>query len=127
VAQVSQPRFLEMIAPPDEERAFWAAYVNELFSARLTKDDLLSTLHCMLDFAENMPIATHDPADWGERILIIESEDDATFDAQARACLKALYPKAAVHTFRGGGHSPATTRRAEFFQVVRQFLGRAER
>lgn len=122
IAQVSQPRFLEMIAPPDEERAFWTAYVKELFSERLTKDDLLSTLHCLLDFAENTPLSAEDLADWGKRILIIESEDDATFDANARARLKALYPNAVVHSFQGGGHSPATTRRAEFFHIVRRFL-----
>jgi pimeloyl-ACP methyl ester carboxylesterase len=122
VAEGSRGTFLSMIAPPESERAFWAAYVDELFSVRLSKADLLSTLNCMIDFAENYRLLPDDLADWRERILIIEAEDDVTFDATARGQLKALYPAAQVHTFRGGGHSPATTRREEYFGLVKRFL-----
>lgn len=118
----SKAYFVQMIAPPDDERAFWTAYVDELFSERLGKDDLLSTIACMLDFAENLPLSPDDLADWPGRLLIIESEDDATFDADARARLKALYPAARVHTFAAGGHSPATTQRETFFALVREFF-----
>ncbi len=122
LAQVSQARFLEMIAPPDSERAFWAAYVEELFTERLSRADQLSTVRCLLDFAHSYPLSPDDLADWGERILLIEAEDDATFDAEARARLRALYPGARIHRFEAGGHSPATTRREEYFSLVRNFL-----
>jgi lipase len=118
----SKAYFVQMIAPPDDERAFWTAYVDELFSERLTQDDLLSTVVCMLDFAENVSLAPDDLAGWPGRMLIIESQDDATFDADARARLRALYPGARVHTFAAGGHSPATTQRETFFALVRQFF-----
>lgn len=118
----SKAYFFQMIAPPDDERAFWAAYVDELFSERLGKDEVLSTIACMLDFAENFLLSPDDLADWPGRLLIIESEDDATFDADARARLKALYPAARVHTFAAGGHSPATTQRETFFALVREFF-----
>jgi pimeloyl-ACP methyl ester carboxylesterase len=122
VAEFSKGRFVEMIAPPDAERAFWTAYIDELFSVRLSKADLLSTIHCIIDIADNYALASHDMASWQNRILIIESEDDATFDETARARLKTLYPGARVHTFAGGGHSPATTRRDEYFKLVSAFL-----
>ncbi len=118
----SKAYFVQMIAPPDDERAFWTAYVDELFSERLNKDDLLSTVACMLDFAEHVPLAPDDLVNWPGRMLIIESDDDATFDADARARLRALYPAARVHTFAAGGHSPATTQRGAFFALVRQFF-----
>ncbi len=122
VAQVSKTNFIKMIDPPETERAFWTAYVDELFTQRLGKDDLLSTITCLLDFAENHPLTPDDLKDWPGRVLIIESADDATFDAAARAQLKSLYPTARIHTFEAGGHSPATTRRSEYFALVRDFM-----
>jgi len=122
VAQVSKANFVKMIDPPEAELAFWEAYVDELFSQRLGKDDLLSTIACLLDFAENHPLSPDDLKDWSGRVLIIESADDATFDAATRDRLKNLYPTARIHTFEAGGHSPATTRRAEYFALVRDFM-----
>lgn len=122
VAQVSKSNFVKMIDPPEAEYAFWEAYVDELFTERLGKDDLLSTITCLLDFAENHRLTPDDLKDWPGQVLIIESADDATFDAAARAQLKALYPTAQIHTFEAGGHSPATTRRHEYFGLVRDFM-----
>jgi pimeloyl-ACP methyl ester carboxylesterase len=122
VASVSKSNFLDMIAPPDAERAFWTAFVDELFSERLSKDDQLSTIRCLLDFVENYTLSPADLADWVGRILIIESDNDATFDAAARDRLRMLYPAARIHTFAGAGHSPGTTRRDEFFALVREFF-----
>lgn len=122
VAQFSKANFVKMVAPPDEELAFWTAYIDELFSQRLGKDDLLSTVSCMLDFAENTVLSPDDLANWTGSVLIIESADDATFDADARARVRALYPNARVHTFAEGGHSPGTTQRDTFFKIVREFL-----
>ncbi len=122
VASVSKPNFIQMIDPPEDERAFWTAYVDELFSERLGKNDQLSTIQCLLDFVDNYALTPDDLKQWAGRLLIIESEDDATFDAAARERLRNLYPMAEVHTFEGGGHSPGTTRRDEFFAVVREFF-----
>jgi pimeloyl-ACP methyl ester carboxylesterase len=122
VAEFSKGRFLEMVAPPEDERAFWTAYIDELFSLRLGKADLLSTLNCMIDLANHYALSPNDLPDWKGRILVIEAEDDATFDENARVRLKTLYPTARIHTFTGGGHSPATTRREEYFALVSGFL-----
>lgn len=124
VAEFSKGRFLEMVAPPEAERAFWTAYIDELFSLRLGKADLLSTVNCIIDFADNYQLSPDDLAGWQDRILLIEAEDDATFDAAARARLKTLYPAAQIHTFSGGGHSPATSRREDYFALVSAFLKR---
>jgi pimeloyl-ACP methyl ester carboxylesterase len=96
--------------------------VDELFSQRLTKNDQLSTVLCLLDFVERGDLSPDDRAGWEGRILLIEADDDATFDAQARERLRGLYPMAAVHTFHGAGHSPGTTKRDEYFMLVREFF-----
>lgn len=126
VASVSKPAFLQMIAPPEAESAFWTAYVDELFSERLSKEDQISTALCLLDFVENYHLSPDDLKDWVGRILILESEDDATFDAATRDGLRALYPTALVHTFADAGHSPGTTQRDIFFSIVRTFFETGE-
>ncbi|NWF70313.1 MAG: alpha/beta hydrolase [Chloroflexi bacterium] len=111
-------RFYQMVAPDESESAFWKAYLAELFGARLNKEDVLSTYRCLLDWAENMTLA---PLDW-PHVLIIESADDATFAPAQRAAVKALYPRAHVYTFAQAGHSAATTQRATYFRLVREFI-----
>jgi pimeloyl-ACP methyl ester carboxylesterase len=121
VREGAKMRFYEMVAPPEHESAFWKAYIEELFSQRLDKEDLLSTYRCLLDFAEHY---TLEPIEQ-PKTLIIESEDDATFGKQQRDAVKALYPHAQVHTFRNAGHSAATTQRETYFQIVREFIGQS--
>ncbi len=118
----AKDRFLAMVAPPDDERAFWQAYIDELFTHRLDKDDLLSTLACILDFADNYRLAPADLSGWNGRILILESDDDQTIGEPARQALHSLYPQARVHTFYGAGHSPGTTQREAYFAQVKAFL-----
>jgi pimeloyl-ACP methyl ester carboxylesterase len=114
----AKERFYQMVAPLEAESAFWRAYLDELFSVRLDKADLLSTYRCLLDFANHytLPPISQPPT------LIIESEDDATFGKAQRDAVKALYPKAALHSFQNAGHSAATTQRETYFRVVREFI-----
>ncbi len=110
------------IAPPDHEAIFWRAYLNELYTERQGKADILSTYHCLIDFMLNQQFSPDDLHDWQGRILIINSDNDATFGAEVQTQLQALYPTAQTHTFIGAGHSPGSTRRDEYFALVRTFL-----
>lgn len=110
------------IAPPDEEAAFWRAYLNELYSTRLNKADILATYECLLDYMQNYVFKPDDLADWGERVFIFNSDNDATFGTQVQDSMTRLYPHARVHTFAGAGHSPGSTQRETYFSLVREFL-----
>jgi pimeloyl-ACP methyl ester carboxylesterase len=121
VREMAQPQMFAMIAPPEAELQFWRAYVRELFEYRLGKEDLLSLYRCMIDFMR-MQFTPSDFAAWGERILLIDSADDATFGATEQRRLQALYPAAKVHTFSQAGHSPASTQRDVFFDLARTFF-----
>lgn len=114
------------IAPPDHEAVFWRAYLNELFTARLGKADILSTYHCMVDFMLNSAFTPDDLRAWQGRILMIDSDNDATFGTDVQAQLRALYPSAHTHTFKGAGHSPSSTQRDAYFALVRDFLLKSE-
>lgn len=115
-------RLLTIIDPPADSREFWRAYLAELFGGRLSKQEALSTLRCMVDFADNGPRHADDLPGWQGRTLLIDSADDHTFDAAAQAALRALLPAMSVHTFTDAGHSPAMTKPDEFFALVRTFV-----
>jgi pimeloyl-ACP methyl ester carboxylesterase len=122
VTQVAQEQMLNIIAPPESDHAFYRAYLNELYTYRVDKQALLSTYRSLLDFAENWKLSSDDLADWQGAMLILESDDDATFDESVRSRVRLLYPFAGTQVFHGAGHSPGTTQRDKYFEVVKSFL-----
>lgn len=110
------------IAPPDEESAFYRAYLDELYSERLNKNDIMTMYDCIIDYMANADFSPDDLSDGGASMLILGSADDQTFDRGAFERLTQLYPKAQTHLFENGGHSPASTQRDAYFARVREFL-----
>lgn len=122
VREGAKLRMLDILQPSPVEVPFWQSYLNELFSVRLGKADMLSTYACMLDYMTQYTFTPHDLAAWQNRILILDSDNDATFGPEVQAQLKALYPSALGYTFQGAGHSPGSTQRDTYFTLVRNFL-----
>lgn len=122
----AKERFLYMIGPNAEEETFWRAYLDELFTARIGKDHLLASVQCIRDFAMSYRLKPNDLLNQYETVLLIESDNDDTFSGEQREAVKRMYPQAQVYTFSGAGHSPGTTRRAEYFATVRAFLNGEE-
>ncbi|PJF29736.1 MAG: hypothetical protein CUN52_06905 [Phototrophicales bacterium] len=112
----------ETIAPHEEKVDFTRAFVDELYSQRLNKADLISTQRCLVDFHTQYHFTADDLAGWGGHIYVLESDNDATFDETVRAKVRELYPNAIHYVFHGAGHSPATTQRDLYFRVVKDFL-----
>lgn len=109
------------IAPPAEKEAFYRAYLDELFSERLGKEDIVSTYNALIDYM-GRDYNTDDVADWSGEMLILDSDNDATFGEATRQAMYRLYPNAERHTFTGAGHSPGTTQQDAYFRIVREFL-----
>lgn len=122
VREMAKSTMFDIIAPPEDMQAFYRAYLDELYTERVNREELLSTYHCLLDFANNYTLSADDLKDWGGQTLILESGDDATFDAQTRERVRQMYPNAKTHIFENAGHSPAMTQRETYFQVVKDFL-----
>lgn len=114
-------QFYRIMQPPPAEGAFWRAYLHELFVQRMSKKELLSTLDCMVDYM-GQGFRPDDLAEWPGQVLIIDAEDDATFDVAASGALRDLYPAAQTYTFAQAGHSPASTQKEQFFALVRSFF-----
>lgn len=122
VREGAKIRFYDMVNPPQSESNFWKAYLDELFSVRLNKQDILSTYYCLLDYVSNYHFEPQDLDNWHGEILILDSDDDNVFEASSRQTVNNLYPQAHTHTFSNAGHSPASTQRDIYFEIVRKFL-----
>lgn len=84
----------------DEERAFWTTYYLESSLGDRTRNQL----EIVLDYLRHQQFGPDDLANWPGAMLIIETATDEVIPEPERARLKALYPRARVHTFASGGH-----------------------
>ena len=119
ITELAQQMMFQIIAPPEDQHAFYAAYLKELYTYRVDKSALMSTYEALLDFADNITLS---PDDWDGETLVLESDDDGTFDEATRARVRAVYPQAQSYVFKNAGHSPASTQQELYFEVVKGFL-----
>lgn len=117
----AQAQMFGIIAPPEDEADFYRAYLQELYTERMGKDDITSTYQAVLDYMRQV-FSPQDLADWHGQVLILDSDNDATFGEEQQREMLRLYPQAEHHTFHGAGHSPGSTQRELYFQKVREFL-----
>ncbi len=107
---------------PEDERDFWRAYFKEYMANVWTREALVVSYQCILDFVGNYAFSPTDLASWPGRVMIVDSDDDQAIGAGRREALKAMYPQAEVHTFHAAGHVPFITKREEYVSVIRNFL-----
>ena len=117
---------LKAVAAPVEERPFWQAFMIELATTQISKQDVLALLQATVDYRLHYHFTPSDLANWSGNILIIESEDDQAIIKTMSRALKTTYPQARIYTFHEGGHTPFLTHPEEYFSVVRNFLQGAE-
>ena len=120
--------YFKLVEPlPTEEREFWRAYFDELYSLRITKEEFMGFLRCAFDYHKNYSFSPDDLKGWPGSILLLESDNDQYFPEVQREKLKALYPQAQVHTFHNGGHTPSIAQRDEYTSIVKKFLKKHDR
>lgn len=111
---------LSMLSMP-VYRSFWNAYFDEII-AILKKEDYLSRVQVCIDFDQNYIFTGDDLLHWSGDMLIIESDNDPYVAQQEREALRALYPKAQVHTFHNTSHFAWATEVEAFLDVIEHFL-----
>jgi pimeloyl-ACP methyl ester carboxylesterase len=109
------------MAITEEDRAFWSAYFDELFSVRLTKADLLANFRIQLYYHRRLHFTPREMEDWKGKILIAESDTDI-LSPRRRQALRQTYPNALVHTYKNGGHATMFLCFDEYLAMVKQFL-----
>ena len=98
----------------------WKEEYLQLIS-RLTKDDLASRYQIAMDLDSNYKYTSLDLPPC-MRILILEGDRDRVAHTAVRDQLRALYPHAQTHVFRGAGHSAMMTHTKEWSDAVMEFL-----
>jgi pimeloyl-ACP methyl ester carboxylesterase len=105
---------------PPEDQVFWRDYQHGLVSC-LSKAELCAMYRLGIDLMESFRFAPDDLVSWPGRVLILESDQDLV-TLEQRAELRWCYPQAAVHTFRGAGHTPWMSHKKEYLSTVKEFL-----
>jgi pimeloyl-ACP methyl ester carboxylesterase len=105
------------------DRAYWRSYYAESIRT-LTWDDLESRYRISIGVDEGGPLDGGASTRWRGRMLVLEGERDRVASSRVRGALRATYPAATFHTFRGAGHSPALERPDDWLRVVVEFLNR---
>ncbi|MBA2680757.1 MAG: alpha/beta hydrolase [Ktedonobacteraceae bacterium] len=100
---------------------FWRDYFETLLVS-MSRADYLNRMQVCIDFYRNYTFSPDDLLTWRGKMLIIESDNDAYVSKRQRAVLRALYPKAHVHTFHHTGHAAWANQFEAFFSVIAQFL-----
>lgn len=100
------------------------AHAGEL-SSQLTKAQLLAMMRRLVDLGLSFRFTPGDLAEWSGRILLAMAEDDPATPEAARQALIAMYPRAEVKLFSGGGHLTALLQKEEYFAALDAFLERS--
>lgn len=114
----------ELSAPPDT-RVFWLGLMHDIMARQLSKAHLVALTRLFVDYNTHYHFEAADLAAWPGEILILESDHDEAFDADARAALRATYPRARVYTFHEAGLGAMFTHTEEYVGAVRDFLADA--
>ena len=106
-------------------QTLWRHEYRQLIQ-NITKEDLISRYKIATDYDKNYFFQSIDFQNSPIPILVLEGEADRVAGNKIREKLRTVYPEAAVHIFRGAGHSILLTHPEEWKSVVRNFLSLAD-
>jgi pimeloyl-ACP methyl ester carboxylesterase len=121
ISKLLKKPLLKTVSQSALEREFWMGYLDELFSRRLTKADILANMLIQYEYHSRFHFTPEDLGTWNGRVLIAESDTDI-IGPRRRQALRESYPGAKVHTFYKAGHAPMFTQPGEYLKVVKDFL-----
>lgn len=113
-----------VLSVPEAERAFWHAYLDELFGERLTKGDVKSQFdtlrHGVAEYAYN----EGEQSSWEGVVFIIDADNDPGGSEADLRRMQAIYPQAEVCLIPGAGHTAAMAEPVLYETAVSTFLNR---
>jgi pimeloyl-ACP methyl ester carboxylesterase len=106
------------------ERAFMAAYLDDLFDIQLNKKIFMGQMNLIVDLIDQADeYKIFNPVERPGRVLLMLASDDRGFSTDEQQALVDTYPGAQVEWFESGGHLIQYTRRDRYQQVFDRFLG----
>jgi pimeloyl-ACP methyl ester carboxylesterase len=107
---------------PESQKPFWREYLEELFSTRLTKADVISHFRTGDDAIRKYGYGQPGVIPWPGEVLVLAGENDPVCRDGDRKAMAAFYPRAKVQWIPKAGHMPALSRPEEFRAAVEGFL-----
>jgi pimeloyl-ACP methyl ester carboxylesterase len=113
-----------VITVQESQRIFWEAYLEELFTQRLTKEDILSHFRTTRDAQMKYVYRSGEESSWHGDVLVIWGEDDHLRTERGRRGMMGIYPQAQIHILAGGGHTVALSEPEKYAATIKEFLNR---
>jgi pimeloyl-ACP methyl ester carboxylesterase len=113
-----------VITVQESQRIFWEAYLEELFTQRLTKEDILSHFRTTRDAQMKYVYRSGEESSWHGDVLVIWGEDDHLRTERGRRGMMGIYPQAQIHIIAGGGHTVALSEPEKYAATIKEFLYR---
>ena len=104
-----------------DELYFWKGYFEYVFGMR-TKRDQIAMTNMLIDFATHYRFAPSDLDGWPGKIMILDSDSDASIPRSERERVRKLYSSAEIHTLEGLGHLAILSERETYLRLIRAFL-----
>ncbi|HEX6760510.1 MAG TPA: alpha/beta fold hydrolase [Propionibacteriaceae bacterium] len=107
-----------LLADLGPDRRFWTELLSTILRTELSKASLIAMMAAIADFtAHYRPTADRS----GRRVLVLQSEQDRAFAAQADE-IRAAYPNAVIRILRGAGHGALFTHTDQYVGEIKTFL-----
>jgi len=113
-----------VVTAQESERAFWEAYLDELFRRHLTKADILSHFQTSRDAQTKYVYTSGEKSSWAGDVLVIWGESDHLRTERGRRGMLDIYPQAQIHVIAGGGHTVTISEPVKYAAAVKGFLGK---
>jgi pimeloyl-ACP methyl ester carboxylesterase len=104
------------------EVALSRALLADVVDHRLTKGQIVSLVMRLVDLGMNYSFTPDDLRAWPGRVLLLMADDDPATPPRLRQAMAAMYPRAPVRIFSGGGHLTSLLKQGEYFAAVDDFL-----
>ncbi|OUM69563.1 hypothetical protein PIROE2DRAFT_66797 [Piromyces sp. E2] len=107
----------------EEEQAILKDFY-ELNDKQLTKEYELHMINLLIDLEQHMNMVPEDFKKWEDKVLLILSEDDETFNDSCKKELISIMSNPTVETKLTGGHLALVIKCENYVQVVSDYVNR---
>jgi len=96
----------------------------ELNDKQLTKEFELHMINLLIDLEQHMDMTPEDFKKWDNKVLLILSEDDDTFNESCKKELISIMPNPTVETKLNGGHLALIIKCQNYIEVVSDYINK---
>lgn len=105
-----------------DEKHFWQAYFDEIYSHYIGKRHLLSRAGISANYHASYEFNSRDLLEWNGDMLIIESDNDNVISEGDRGSMKAMYSRAYIQSLLGYDHLAPLLASEEMASSILNFL-----